>query len=216
MGYMGSDNIAPIIIYALIYSTTTMATNLHTNMQLNLTTDDLAAQPFVDILIMDYFKTEKLLWEQIEKRADNVLIRVFKAHETFFDQVMEQSGSGVISRGLIPNIETLIQIGSNVNSTTEMGQTHLKEQTLDRRSITEYSTFALKILKDASNLFDYATNDTLWDNIISVSHKLNTLAIRFTWNLFEWDSFFSFRLFDCLIVCLVQTSDIMKRRRDKI
>lgn len=145
----------------------TMATNL--NLHLNLTDDLSVAQSFVDILIADYFKTEKVLWQRIEHRADNVLLQVFKTHETFFDQAMDQSGSGILARDLIPNIETLVNIGSNVNSTTELGQSHLKEQTLDRQSITEYSSYALKILKDASSLFDYATNDTLWEKIITVS-----------------------------------------------
>lgn len=167
MAYIGSDSFVSIVICAVIYSSATMASNLHTNM--NLTADSPADQPFVDILIMEYFKTEKLLWQRIEHRADNVLLQVYKAHGTFFDQVMDRSGSGVLARGFIPNIETLVQLGQMVNGTTESGQTHLKEQTLDRQSITEYSNSALKILKDASNLFDYATNDTLWENIIMVS-----------------------------------------------
>lgn len=168
MGSIGTDNII-IIICALMCSSssTTMAT--HLNLHMNLTDDLPAAQSFVDILISDYFKTEKVLWQRIEHRADNVLLQVFKSHETFFDKAMDHSGSGVLARDLIPNIETLINIGSNVNSTTELGQSHLKEQTLDRQSITEYSSFALKILKDASNLYDYATNDTLWESIITVS-----------------------------------------------
>lgn len=167
MGSIGSDMII-IVICALMCSSSTMAT-MNLNLHMNLTDDLPAAQSFVDILISDYFKTERILWQRIENRADNILLQVFKNHETFFDKAMEQSGSGVLARDLIPNIETLISIGSNVNSTTELGQSHLKEQTLDRQSITEYSSFALKILKDASNLFDYATNDTLWENIITVS-----------------------------------------------
>lgn len=167
MGCIASGSIINIVICALVCSSVTMASNLHMN--LNLTADSPADQPFVDILIAEYFKTEKLLWQRIEHRADNVLLQVYKAHGTFFDQVIDQSGSGVLARELIPNIESLIQTGSNVNSTTEMGQNHLKEQTLDRQSITEYANFALKILKDASSLFDYATNDTLWESIITVS-----------------------------------------------
>lgn len=169
MGPIRSDNII-IVICALMCSSTTMATaTTNLNLHLNLTDDLPAAQPFVDILISDYFKVERMLWQRIENRADNVLLQVFKNHETFFDHAIYQSGSGILARDLIPNIETLINIGSNVNSTTELGQSHLKEQTLDRQSITEYSNYALKILKDASNLFDYATNDTLWENIITVS-----------------------------------------------
>lgn len=145
----------------------TMAT--HSNLHMNLTDDLSVAESFVDVLIADYFKTEKMLWQRIENRADNVLLQVFKNHETFFDKAMYQSGSGILARDIIPNIETLANIGLNVNSTTELGQSHLKEQTLDRQSITEYSNDALKILKDASSLFDYATNDTLWENIITVS-----------------------------------------------
>lgn len=150
-------------------ATKTMAIAFHRNL-----TDDLMPvvnpQSFVDELIADYFKTEKMLWQLIEKRADNVLLKVFKSHETFFDQVLHQSGSGVLAMDLIPNVEMLAQIGANVNGTTELGQSHLQEQTLDRESITDYSNSALKILKDASNLFDYATNDTLWENIITVSN----------------------------------------------
>lgn len=171
MGSIGLDNII-IVICAMMCSTmttTTQATTMPLNLHMNLTHDLPAAQPFVDTLISDYFKTEKMLWQLIDNRADNVLLRVFKTHETFFDQVLYQSGSGILARDLIPNIETLTIIGSNVNSTTELGQSHLKEQTLDRESITEYSNSALKILKDASNLFDYATNDTLWENVITVS-----------------------------------------------
>lgn len=149
----------------------TMAMN--SNLHMNLTDESPAtAQPFVDILISDYLKTEKVLWQRIENRADNILLQVFKNHEKFFDEVIYQSGSGVLARDLIPNIEILINIGSNVNSTTELGQSHLKEKTLDRQSITEYSSYALKILKDASNLFDYAMNETLWENIITVSKIL--------------------------------------------
>lgn len=171
MRSIGSDNVIVIICAVWFCSSMTMATNLNLNMNL---TDDLAsAQSFVDNLISNYFQTERVLWQRIENRADNILLQVFKHHEKFFDQAMLQSGSGILARGLIPNIETLIQIGSNVNSTTELGQSHLKEQTLDRQSITEYSNFALKILKDASNLFDYATNDTLWENIITVSEIMN-------------------------------------------
>lgn len=142
--------------------------------QRNLTDDSLPVinpQSFVDKLIADYFKTEKMLWQLIERRADNVLLKVFKSHETFFDQVLEKCGSGILAMDLIPDVEMLAQIAANVNGTTEMGQSHLQEQELDRQSITEYSNSALKILKDASSLFDYATNDTLWENIITVSES---------------------------------------------
>lgn len=153
---------------ASITTTTTPTKAFHRNL-----TDDLMPvinpQSFVDKLIADYFKAEKMLWQQIEKRADNVLLKVFKSHETYFDQVLYQSGSGILAMDLIPNVEMLAQIGANVNGTTELGQSHLQEQELDRQSITEYSNSALKILKDASSLFDYATNDTLWENIITVS-----------------------------------------------
>lgn len=179
MGSIGLDNII-IVICAVMCSSmaTTHATTMPLNLHMNLTHDLPAAQPFVDTLISNYTKTEKMLWQLIENRADNVLLRVFKTHETFFDQVLYQCGSGILARDLIPNIDTLTAIGSNVNSTTELGQSHLKEQTLDRESITEYSNSALKILKDASNLFDYATNDTLWENIITVSLNERTNSIQ--------------------------------------
>lgn len=170
MGSIGLDNMI-IVICAVMCSSVTMtqATTMPLNLHMNLTHDLPAAQSFVDILISDYFKTEKQLWQLIEHRADNVLLRVYKTHETFFDQVLYESGSGILATDFIPNIDILTTIGSNVNSTAELGHSHLKEQTLDRESITEYSNSALKILKDASNLFDYATNDTLWENIITVS-----------------------------------------------
>lgn len=172
MGTIRLNNMIIMICAVMCTSMTiTQATTIPLNLHMNLTHNHLpaVAKSFVDILISDYFKTEKMLWQLIEHRADNVLLRVYKTHETFFDQVLYQSGSGILATDLIPNIEILTNIGSNVNSTTELGHSHLKEQTLDRESITEYSNSALKILKDASNLFDYATNDTIWENIITVS-----------------------------------------------
>lgn len=167
MSYFGADNII-ILICALCCAPLTTATNSRIN-----SADDLpAVQSLVDGLIVDYFNTEKLLWQRIGNRADNILLQVFKSHERFFDQAVYHSGSGVLARHLIPNIDALVNIGLNVNNTAELGQTHLKEQTLDRQSITEYSNFALKILKDASNLFEYATNDTLWEHVITVSVHL--------------------------------------------
>lgn len=186
---IGLDNMIVVICAVTIITTTVVAdttttTTITTTAAATKTiafhrnlTDDLMPvinpQSFVDKLIADYFKTEKMLWQLIEKRADNVLLKVFKSHETFFDQVLYQSGSGILGMDLIPNVEMLAQIGANVNATTELGQSHLQEQTLDRESITDYSNSALKILKDASSLFDYATNDTLWENIIAVSNRVS-------------------------------------------
>lgn len=126
------------------------------------------AQTSVDALIAEYVGIERMLWQRIENRADNVLLQVYKNHETFLDRVLANSGSGAVSRDLISNVETLKNIETNINSTTELGQSHLKEQILDRNEIVEYATTALKILKDASNLYEYAIKDDLWQSIISV------------------------------------------------
>lgn len=126
------------------------------------------AQTSVDALIIEYDGIEQMLWQRIENRADNVLLQVYKNHETFLDRVLAGSGSGALSRDLVSNLETLKNIEVNINSTTELGQSHLKEQILDRSDIVEYATAALKILKDASNLYDHAIKDDLWQSIISV------------------------------------------------
>lgn len=149
------------------------STDLHVNAS---ETDDLpAAQPFVDILILDYFRLERMLWQRIENRADNVLLQVYKGHEMFFDRVISECGSGILGSNhlKIPNIEILVNIVANINVTTELGQTHLKEQILDRQSITDYASTGLKILKDASNLIDCVTKDNMWENIISVSFSFD-------------------------------------------
>lgn len=153
----------------LTMSIASTSTDLHANE--SKTDDFLAAQPFVDILILDYFAMERMLWKRIENRADNVLLQVYKNHELFFDRAISESGSGILGNNHleIPNIETLVNIVANINGTTELGQTHLKEQILDRQSITDYASTGLKILKDASNLLDFVTKDNMWENIISVS-----------------------------------------------
>lgn len=163
---MGSSNSFIIICAFLCYNCRiTMANDSNAS-----ETDDLpVAQPFVDILISDYFRMEQMLWRRLENRADNILLQVYKNHEMFFDRAISQSGSGILGANLIPGIEQLQTIVGNINGTAELGQTHLKEQTLDRQSITEYATTGLKILKDASNLFEYAMKDTMWEKIISVS-----------------------------------------------
>lgn len=159
---MAFANAITIILCSLLCSSTTAVT-------LDApTTDDLPAHPLVDILIVDYFKMERTLWQRIEHRADNVLLQVYKNHEMFFDRIIDQSGSGVVARNLVPNIDVLITITSSVNNTSEMGRTHLKEQSLDRDSITDYANFALKILKDASNLFDFSMKDPFWESILTV------------------------------------------------
>lgn len=155
---------ANIVICALLCSMKVMASKIH----VNITDDLLTAQTEVDNLISEYWDMEQLLWKRIENRADNVLLQVYKSHETFFDRVIEHSGSGATRRNIIPNIDTLIAIGESINSTTELGQMHLKEQILDKQSITEYANSALKILKNASSLFDYAKKEFLWNNIITV------------------------------------------------
>lgn len=167
----------------LTLSIASTSIDLHVNAS---KTDDLsAAQPFVDILILDYFRMERMLWQRIENRADNVLLQVYRNHEMFFDRAISESGSGILGNNHleIPNIETLVNIVTNINSTTELGQTHLKEQILDRQSITDYAATGLKILKDASNLFDYVTKDKMWENIISVSVWCLDIIILFIWFL---------------------------------
>lgn len=156
------------VVICLLLSTLQTATTATTTADELPSNDNLPAQPFIEILILDYNKLERLLWQRIEHRADNVLLQVYKKHEMFFDQVIDHSGSGVIARNIIPNIDALMMIAANLNSTTELGRTHLKEQILDRDSITEYAHLALKILKDASNLFDFAVKDTFWDAILTV------------------------------------------------
>lgn len=153
-----------IVICALLCSVKVIANKIHEN----TTNDSLIAQTQVDNLIAEYMDMEQMLWKRIENRADNVLLQVYKSHETFFDRVIEHSGSGASKRNIIPNIDTLIDIGESINNTAELGQMHLKEQILDKQSIMEYANSALKILKNASSLFDYATKDLLWDNIITV------------------------------------------------
>lgn len=157
------------ICCCLTMSIASTSIDLHMNAS---KTDDLStAQPFVDILILDYFRMERMLWQRIENRADNILLQVYRNHEMFFDRAISESGSGVLGNNHldIPNIETLVNIVSNINATTELGQTHLKEKILDRQEIVDYASTGLKILKDASNLFEYVTNDKMWENIISVS-----------------------------------------------
>lgn len=129
------------------------------------------SQTFVDGLIAEYVGIERMLWQRIENRADNILLQVYKNHETFYERVLAMSGSGAISRDLIPNLETLKNLEANINSTAELGQTHLTEQILDRNDIVDYANTALKILKDADNLFEYAIKSDLWETIISVCKK---------------------------------------------
>lgn len=127
-----------------------------------------ASRTFVDGLIAEYVGIERMLWQGIEKRADNILLQVYKNHAAFYERVFAYSGSGAISRDLISNLETLKNLEANINSTAELGQTHLTEQILDRNDIVDYANTALKILKDADNLFEYVIKDDLWQTIISV------------------------------------------------
>lgn len=169
MAISDTDSFIISIYIVLCCVSITIGTNLHVNAS---ETDDLPVpQPFVDILISDYFNVEQQLWRRIDNRADNILLQVYKKHEIYFDHVIGQSGSGILGNKFIPNIDMLISTVSNINSTTESGQTHLKEKILDRASITEYAKTGLKILKDASNLFEYVMKDDVWENIISVSGK---------------------------------------------
>lgn len=159
-----SDHFIVIICAFFCCITMIVATDFHMNTN---ETDDLpVAQPFVDILISKYFGVEQNLWQRIADRADNILLQVFKAHEKAFDDAIAHSGSGVLGSNLSGE---LIDIISNINGTSELGQMHLKEQIVDKQSIMEYATTGLKILKDASNLFDYTMKDHMWANLISVS-----------------------------------------------
>lgn len=126
-------------------------------------------QPFVDILASDYFKIEKNLWLMIENRADNVLLHVFRTHERFFNQTISESASGVLMRDLVPGMADVVQIAVNLNATAELGYNHLREQDVERKSITDYANSSLKILKNASDLFEMAMKANFWETIINVS-----------------------------------------------
>lgn len=161
-----------VVCALLLYATTIIAIDVKGSENL------VAAQTYVDTLIAEYVGIERMLWQRIENRADNVLLQVYKNHETFFDRMLAYGGSGALSRDLISNLETLKNIEANINSTAELGQTHLKEQILDRTDIVDYATTALKILKDASNLYEYAVQDDLWQNIISVCMGFIHMPVR--------------------------------------
>lgn len=135
-------------------------------------------QPFVDILASDYFKIEQNLWMMIENRADNVLLHVFRTHERFFNQTISESASGVLMRDLVPGMNDFIQIAINLNATAELGYNHLREQDVERKVITDYANSSLKILKNASDLFEMAMKASLWENIINVSEIRAHASIR--------------------------------------
>lgn len=131
--------------------------------------DPMIEQPFVDILISDYFKVEQNLWMLIERRADNVLLQVYKTHENFFNRTIFQTGSGILGANLVTDINALVDVGTSLNATAELGYNYLREQELDRKSITDYANYSLKILKDASELFDFTIKDEFWEKIVAVS-----------------------------------------------
>lgn len=126
-------------------------------------------QPFVDILSSDYFKIEQNLWMMIENRADNVLLHVFRTHERFFNQTISESASGVLMRDLVPGMSDIVQTAGHLNATAELGYNHLREQDVERKSITDYANSSLKILKNASDLFEMAMKASFWESIINVS-----------------------------------------------
>lgn len=128
----------------------------------------LTEQPCVDILASDYFKIEQNLWTMIENRADNVLLHVFRTHERFFNQTISESASGVLALDLVPNMDDVVQLAVNVNATAEQGYNHLREQDVERKSITDYANSSLRILKSASDLYDMVMKPNLWENILNV------------------------------------------------
>lgn len=138
-------------------------------------TDTLRGQSFVDILISDYLVVEQALWMSIENRADNVLLHVYKTHENFFVQTIGKTASGVLVKNLVPNHEKIADIEFNLNATAELGYTHLREQELDRNSITEYANYSLKFLNDANMLFELTAKNEFWEEIISVNKLIQEM-----------------------------------------
>lgn len=130
-------------------------------------------QTFVDIIVSDYFKTEQNLWTMIENRADNVLLQVYKTHESFFNRTITESASGIFMRDFLPTDDPVVQVAVNLNSTAELGYNHLREQELDRKTITDYANYSLKILKDASDLIDLTMQKTFWEKLLNVRAKRN-------------------------------------------
>lgn len=128
-------------------------------------------QTFVDIIVSDYFKTEQNLWTMIENRADNVLLQVYKTHENFFNRTISESASGIFMRDFLPTNDPVVQVAANLNSTAELGYNHLREQELDRKTITDYANYSLKILKDASDLIDLTMQKSFWEKLLNVRIK---------------------------------------------
>lgn len=135
-------------------------------------------QPFVDILSSDYFKIEQNLWMMIENRADNVLLQVFRTHERFFNQTISESASGVLMRDLVPGMADIVQIAGHLNATAELGYNHLREQDVERKSITDYANSSLKILKNASDLYEMAMKASFWESIVNVSKAVADACVR--------------------------------------
>lgn len=128
-----------------------------------------SAGSYVEQLIHNYFVEEERLWTLLENRADNLLPQIYRTHEDFLNDVISNTESGVYNKYLVPGHYKLILIGSNLNATSKLGYQNLRDKEFDREFIIDYANSALKILKDASELFDFTNNSTFWDGIISVS-----------------------------------------------
>lgn len=128
-----------------------------------------SAGSYVEQLIHNYFTEEERLWQLLENRADNVLPQIYRAHENYLNDVISNTESGVFVKYLVPGHYKLITIGTNLNSTVKTGYANLRDKEFERDHILDYANFALKILKNASEVFDFTNNANFWEGIISVS-----------------------------------------------
>lgn len=150
-----------------------------------LLTSPSSAGSYVEQLIHNYFREEEKLWTSLENRADNLLPQIYRMHEEFLNDVISNTESGVFNKYLVPGHYKLVLIGLNLNGTTKLGYSNLRDKEFDREFITDYANSALKILKDASEMFDFTNNASFWEGIISVSDfsKIH-IFIRFSTEIF--------------------------------
>lgn len=140
-----------------------------------LTSSPSSAGSYVEQLIHNYFSEEEKLWTSLENRADNLLPQIYRTHEEFLNDVISNTESGVFNKYLVPGHYKLVLIGLNLNGTTKLGYANLRDKEFDREYITDYASSALKILKDASDMFDFTNNASFWEGIISVSAFKNSI-----------------------------------------
>lgn len=136
-------------------------------------------QTFVDILVSDYFKTEQNLWTMIENRADNVLLHVYKTHENFYNRTICESASGIFMRDILLTGDPVVAVAVSLNATAELGYNHLREQELDRQTITDYANYSLKILKDASDFIELTMQKSFWEYLLIVRMALRVCVLFF-------------------------------------